>query len=214
MPKTTLISDPFHVCKLTNTKLYECHRLIQNETLDGVMAVIITITALSLRSPSGGTFSALSHRLPELLVYILSFAFIGIYWNNHHHLLRATQHVSGAVMWANLHLLFWLSLIPVITEWVGTTYRKEWPAATYGIVAIGAAMAFSILVTTIVRADGRNSAVARAMGANIKGKASLALYAAGIAFAFVSPWISYALYASVSIIWFIPDRRLVRVNVE
>jgi len=181
---------------------------------DGVMAVIITITALSLRSPSGGNFSALSHRLPELLVYILSFAFIGIYWNNHHHLLRATQHVSGAVMWANLHLLFWLSLIPVITEWVGTTYRREWPAATYGIVAIGAAIAFSILVTTIVRAGGRNSAVARAIGSNVKGKASLALYAAGIALAFVSPWISYALYASVSIMWFIPDRRLVRVNVD
>jgi uncharacterized membrane protein len=179
-----------------------------------VMAVIITITALSLRSPSGGNFSALSHRLPELLVYILSFAFIGIYWNNHHHLLRATQHVSGAVMWANLHLLFWLSLIPVITEWVGTTYRREWPAATYGIVAIGAAIAFSILVTTIVRAGGRNSAVARAIGSNVKGKASLALYAAGIALAFVSPWISYALYASVSIMWFIPDRRLVRVNVD
>ena len=117
-------------------------------------------------------------------------------------------------MWANLHLLFWLSLIPVITEWVGTTYRREWPAATYGIVAIGAAIAFSILVTTIVRAGGRNSAVARAIGSNVKGKASLALYAAGIALAFVSPWISYALYASVSIMWFIPDRRLVRVNVD
>lgn len=181
---------------------------------DGVMAVIITITALSLRSPSGGNFSALSHRLPELLVYILSFAFIGIYWNNHHHLLRATQHVSGAVMWANLHLLFWLSLIPVITEWVGTTYRQEWPAATYGIVAFGAAIAFSILVTMIVRTDGRNSSVARAVGSDVKGKMSLVLYAAGIAFAFVSPWISYALYAAVSIIWFVPDRRLVRQNVR
>jgi uncharacterized membrane protein len=181
---------------------------------DGVMAVIITITALSLRSPSGGSFSALSHRLPELLVYILSFAFIGIYWNNHHHLLRATQHVSGAVMWANLHLLFWLSLIPVITEWVGTTYRQEWPAATYGIVAFGAAIAFSILVTMIVRTDGRNSSVARAVGSDVKGKMSLVLYAAGIAFAFVSPWISYALYAAVSIIWFVPDRRLVRQNVR
>lgn len=180
---------------------------------DGVMAVIITITALSLRSPSGGSFSALSHRLPELLVYILSFAFIGIYRNNHHHLLRATQHVSGAVMWANLHLLFWLSLIPVITEWVGTTYRQEWPAATYGIVAFGAAIAFSILVTMIVRTDGRNSAVARALGSNVKGKVSLVLYAAGIALAFLSPWISYALYASVSIMWFIPDRRFIRQSI-
>ncbi len=175
---------------------------------DGVMAVIITITALSLKPPNGASFSALSHRLPELLVYILSFAFVGIYWNNHHQLLRATRNISGGVMWANLYLLFWLSLIPVITEWVGTSYRKEWPAATYGIVAIGAAIAFSILVAMIVRADGRDSAVARAIGPDVKGKLSVVLYAAGIGLAFVSPWISYAIYALVSVIWFIPDRRL------
>jgi uncharacterized membrane protein len=177
---------------------------------DGVMAVIITITALSLRPPNGTSFSSLSHRLPALLVYILSFAFIGIYWNNHHHLLRATRHLSGGVMWANLHLLFWLSLIPVITEWVGNSYRASWPAATYGIVALGAALAFSVLTRTIVRADGRQSAVATALGSDLKGRASIALYAAGVGLAFLSPWISYAIYAAVSIIWFIPDRRMVR----
>jgi uncharacterized membrane protein len=177
---------------------------------DGVMAVIITITALSLRAPDGTTFSSLSHRLPALLVYILSFAFIGIYWNNHHHLLRATHHISGGVMWTNLHLLFWLSLIPVVTEWVGSSYRASWPAATYGIVALGAALAFTLLTRTIVRADGRQSAVATALGSDLKGRASLVLYAAGIGLAFVSPWISYAIYAAVSIIWFIPDRRMVR----
>ena len=175
---------------------------------DGVMAVIITITALSLRAPSGSGLPALSHRLPALLVYILSFAFVGIYWNNHHHLLKATRRISGSVMWANLHLLFWLSLIPVITEWVGTDYRKEWPAATYGIVAFGAAIAFTVLVRTILRANGTDSYVARAIGSDTKGNVSLLIYAAGIGLAFVSPWISYALYASVAIMWFIPDRRM------
>ena len=175
---------------------------------DGVMAVIITITALSLKAPSGSDFSALSHRLPALLVYILSFAFVGIYWNNHHHLLRATRHISGSVMWANLYLLFWLSLIPVITDWVGNDYTKEWPAATYGIVALGAATAFTLLVRTIVRANGRQSLVATAIGSDLKGSLSIVMYAAGIGFVFLSPWISYALYASVAIIWFIPDRRL------
>jgi uncharacterized membrane protein len=179
---------------------------------DGVMAVIITITALGLRAPAGGSFSALGHRLPALLVYILSFAFVGIYWNNHHHLLRATHHISGGVMWANLHLLFWLSLIPVVTEWVGSTYSKHWPAAVYGIVALGAAIAFSVLVTTIVRANGRDSAVARAIGSFVKGNVSIVLYAAGIGLAFVSPYISYALYATVAIIWFIPDRHLARAG--
>ncbi len=177
---------------------------------DGVMAVIITITALSLKAPAGSDFSALSHRLPALLVYILSFAFIGIYWNNHHHLLRLTRHISGSVMWANLYLLFWLSLIPVVTEWVGDAYREELPAAIYGVVAIGSAIAFTILVGAIVRADGRRSAVATAIGSDVKGRMSIAIYAVGIGAAFVSPWASYALYASVAIMWFIPDRRLSR----
>ncbi len=171
------------------------------------MAVIITITALSLRAPDGTGFSALGHRLPALLVYVLSFAFVGIYWNNHHHLLRATRHIDGGVMWSNLHLLFWLSLIPVITEWVGTSYREAWPAATYGIVAFGSAIAWTVLVRMIVRADGPGSTVARAIGSDAKGMISLVIYAAGIGFAFLSPWISYSLYAAVAIMWFIPDRR-------
>lgn len=181
---------------------------------DGVMAVIITITALSLKAPNGTDLSALGHRLPALLVYILSFAFVGIYWNNHHHLLRATRNISGGVMWANLHLLFWLSLIPVITEWVGTDYRSTWPAVTYGVVGLGAAIAFTILVAAIVRADGRQSPVATAIGSDLKGRLSLAAYAVGVGFAFLSPWIAYALYASVSIMWFIPDRRLSRQQVR
>jgi uncharacterized membrane protein len=177
---------------------------------DGVMAVIITITALSLRAPDGSSFSALGHRLPALLVYVLSFAFVGIYWNNHHHLLRLTGHIDGGVMWSNLHLLFWLSLIPVITAWVGNAYKSAWPAATYGIVALGAAVAFSVLVRMIVRANGKESTVARAIGTDAKGMASILVYVAGIGFAFLSPWISYGLYASVAIMWFIPDRRLAR----
>ena len=174
---------------------------------DGVMAVIITITALSLKAPAGSDFSALGHRLPALLVYILSFAFVGIYWNNHHQLLRATRHISGSVMWANLYLLFWLSLIPVVTDWVGDAYKKAWPAATYGIVALGAAIAFTVLVRCIVRANGRQSAVAMAIGSDLKGNISIVLYAGGIGFAFLSPWISYAIYALVAIVWFTPDRR-------
>jgi len=177
---------------------------------DGVLAVIITIMALELRAPLGSGFADLRARLPALLVYILSFVFIGIYWNNHHHLLRAARRVSGGVMWANLHLLFWLSLIPVLTEWIGEHYRDTAPAATYGVVCLGAAAAFTILTLAIVRADGSSSPVAAALGRDIKGRASLVIYAAAIGLAFVSPWIAYALFACVSVIWFVPDRRLSR----
>jgi TMEM175 potassium channel family protein len=177
---------------------------------DGVMAVIITITALSLRTPTGSSFHALGHLLPQLLIYILSFTFIGIYWNNHHHLLRATHHISGGVMWANLYLLFWLSLIPVVTEWVGTgsDYSAHWPAASYGVVALGAAIAFTILVQAIIRANGRDSAVARATGSNLKGNVSILVYALGVGLAFLSPYIAYTLYSLVAVMWFIPDRQL------
>jgi uncharacterized membrane protein len=175
---------------------------------DGVMAVIITITALSLRVPNGSSFTALGKRLPDLLVYILSFTIIGIYWNNHHHLLRATHHIDGAVMWSNLHLLFWLSLIPVVTEWIGPNYSAHWPAAAWGIVALGAGVAFTILTKMIVRANGPDSAVARAFRSTRKSNASIVLYAVGVGFAFLSPYIAYALYALVGIIWFVPDRHL------
>jgi TMEM175 potassium channel family protein len=175
---------------------------------DGVMAVIITIMALELKAPEGDDFHALKDRLPALLIYILSFTFIGIYWNNHHHLLRAARRISAGVMWSNLHLLFWLSLIPVLTEWVGEHYESTAPAATYGVVGLGSAVAFTILTQAIIRADGSASLVAQAVGKDTKGRISLLAYAAAIALAFVSPWIAYALFVAVAVMWFIPDRRL------
>ena len=175
---------------------------------DAVMAVVITLTALELKAPVGAGFSSLSHRLPTLLVYVLSFSFVGIYWNNHHHLFRATARIDGAVMWTNLLLLFWLSLIPVLTSWVGAEYRHPLPAASYGVVGIAAAASYTLLVRTIISANPSDSLVARALGDDRKGKVSLVLYAAAIPLALVTPWIAYALYASVSILWFIPDRRL------
>jgi len=175
---------------------------------DGVLAVIITIMALELKVPVEGTFASLRERLPALLIYILSFTFIGIYWNNHHHLLRAARRMTGGVMWANLHLLFWLSLIPVLTEWIGEHYQDHAPAATYGIVCLGSAVAFVVLTRVIIRADGSSSLVAEAIGRDVKGRASLAIYAAATTLAFVSPWISYALFVAVAVMWFVPDRRL------
>jgi uncharacterized membrane protein len=177
---------------------------------DGVMAVIITIMALELRAPEGATVEAVRERLPGLLVYVLSFVIIGIYWNNHHHLLRAAERISGAAMWANLFLLFWLSLIPVLTEWLRDEYRHPLPAAAYGAVALAAGVGYSILARALVRANGQDSAVAAALGSDVKGYGSLALYAAGVGLAFVGPWIAYACYVAVAVIWFIPDRRFTR----
>ena len=177
---------------------------------DGVFAVIITITALALRAPVGDSFTDLRARLPTLLVYILSFVFIGMYWNNHHHLLRAARRVTGGVMWANLHLLFWLSLIPVLTGWVGAHWDESAPAATYGVVGLGAGVAFIILTKAIIRADGSDSLVATAIGRDYKGRVSLLAYAAAIGLAFVSPWIAYALFVGVAVMWFVPDRRFSR----
>jgi uncharacterized membrane protein len=177
---------------------------------DGVMAVIITLMALELRAPRGATLDAVGEQVPGLLVYVLSFVVIGLYWNNHHHLLRAADRISGAAMWANLFLLFWLSLIPVLTEWLRDEYRHALPAATYGIVALAAGFAYAILVRTLIRANGHSSAVAEAIGSDLKGYSSLVLYAAGVGLAFVSPWIAYAMYVTVALIWFVPDRRFVR----
>ena len=177
---------------------------------DGVIAVIITIMALELRAPHGATLDAVREQLPGLLVYVLSFVMVGIYWNNHHHLFRAADRVSGGAMWANLFLLFWLSLIPVLTEWLRDEYRHPLPAAAYGTVALAAGFAYAILVRALIRANGRDSAIAGAIGSDVKGYASLVLYAAGVALAFVSPWISYALYATVALTWFVPDRRFTR----
>jgi uncharacterized membrane protein len=177
---------------------------------DAVMAVIITIMAFSLRPPHGVTWAAVRAVFPGLLVYILSFVFIGIYWNNHHHLLRAADRISGAAMWANLFLLFWLSLIPVVTLWIRNEYRHSLPAAAYGVVALAAAVAYTMLVRTLIRANGVDSAVARAIGSDTKGFASLGLYSSAVGLAFVSPWIAYAIYVGVAVMWFIPDRRFTR----
>jgi uncharacterized membrane protein len=179
---------------------------------DAVMAVIITIMAFQLRPPQGVSLNALQHQLPGVLVYVLSFTFIGIYWNNHHHLLRATKRISGEVMWANLLLLFWLSLVPVATEWLRTYYSKPAPAAAYGLISMAAALSFLWLVKAIIRANGRDSLVARATAGGYKEYASLAIYATGVVCAFISPWISYACYAGVSVMWIIPDRRLSRAK--
>jgi uncharacterized membrane protein len=176
---------------------------------DGVMAVIITIMAFNVKPPDGASLSVVHGVLPGLLVYVLSFAMVGIYWNNHHHLLRATERMNGSVMWSNLFLLFWLSLLPIVTGWVGRFPDHALPAASYGAIAFGAAVAYWILVQTIIAANGKDSFVARAVGFDVKGSVSVLLYAAGIGLAFVSPVLSYVLYAVVAVIWFVPDRRFV-----
>ncbi len=177
---------------------------------DGVMAVIITIMAFNVRPPDGADLQAVHEVLPELLVYVLSFAMVGIYWNNHHHLLRATERMDGSVMWANLFLLFWLSLLPIVTGWVGRYPNHALPAATYGAIAFGAAVAYWILVRTIIAANGKDSFVAWAVGLDVKGTASALMYVAGAGLAFVTPVASYVFYAAVAVIWFVPDRRFVQ----
>ncbi len=177
---------------------------------DGVMAVAITIMAFGLNIPKAATWGALDQQLAPLLIFVLSFTLIAIYWNNHHHLLRATERISGAVMWANMGLLFWLTLFPVATKWVGEEHQASLPASVFGIVALGAAVAYGILVHAIIRANGRSSAVAAAIGRDIKGNVSVGVYALAIGLAWVSPWIAYALYVAVAVLWFVPDRRFSR----
>jgi uncharacterized membrane protein len=179
---------------------------------DGVMAVIITLMAFNVKPPDGPTLSALRADLPELLVYVLSFVIIGTYWNNHHHLLRATERMSGAVMWTNLHLLFWLSLLPIATGWVGHFPSDAIPAAAYGMLGLASAVAYWILVRAIIRANGKDSVVARAIRSDVKGKLSLVLYAAGAGLAFLTPVAAYVAYVAVGVMWFVPDRRLVPVS--
>jgi uncharacterized membrane protein len=177
---------------------------------DGVMAVIITILALELRPPAGPTLHELHKEWPSLLIYVLAFAFIAIYWNNHHHLLRATTRISGAVMWANMFLLFCLSLIPVTTEWLRQAPHEPLPAASFGVVGLLAAFSYFLLVRAIIRANGRDSLVGTAIASDIKGNASIGMYVAGVGLAYVGVWIAYALYAAVAVMWMVPDRRFTR----
>ena len=175
---------------------------------DGVVAIIITIMVLELETPEAADWAALQPRVPELLTYVLSFVFVGIYWSNHHHMLHAAQRVNGAVLWANLHLLFWLSLVPFVTGWVGHFHDDAAPAAAYGVVLLMAAVAYTILQNTLIRHHGQNSALKRAVGRDRKGYISLAGYVAAIAVAFVNPWISDAIYVSLAMVWLVPDRRI------
>ncbi|HEY7341279.1 MAG TPA: TMEM175 family protein [Ktedonobacterales bacterium] len=176
---------------------------------DGVMAVIITIMVLELHPPPGASINDLESLIPKFLVYVLSFVYIGIYWNNHHHLLRATPHIDAAVMWANLHLLFWLSLVPASTAWAGDHPDQTVPAIVYGAFALLAGVAYYILVRFIIRAN-HGADIEKAIGGDFKGVISIVIYAAGMLVALKVPVLSYFIYAVVSVIWFIPDRRLVR----
>src|SRR5262245_24678709 len=178
---------------------------------DGVIAVIITIMVLELKIPHGADAAALRALVPHGLTYALSFVFIGIYWNNHHHLLHAAERVNGRILWANLHLLFWLSLTPVATGWMGENHRAPLPNAVYGLVLLFAGVAYYILQGEILKVQGRHSKLAVALGKDLKGKISPVLYVVGIAFAFVNSWISEGIYVLVALTWLIPDRRLERI---
>jgi len=175
---------------------------------DGVIAILITIMVFDIKAPTGSDASALKPILPVVLTYLLSFMHLGIYWNNHHHMLKATHHVTGAGMWANLHLMFWLSLLPVATSWLRNTDFAPLPAAVYGGVLLLAAIAFMILQTTLIRGDGPDSKLRAAVGSDIKGKLSPMLYALGIAVAYFSPLVSIGLYLLVALIWLVPDLRI------
>jgi uncharacterized membrane protein len=178
---------------------------------DGVIAIIITIMVLEMKVPHGDSLSALGPLLPVFLSYVLSFVYLGIYWNNHHHMLHATRHISGAVLWANLHLLFWLSLVPFVTGWMGENDFAPIPTALYGVVLLMAALAYWILLHTILRAEGPDSLLRRAIGADWKGKLSPILYIIAIPSALVHEGIAGILYVVVALMWLIPDRRIERV---
>jgi uncharacterized membrane protein len=178
---------------------------------DGVLAIIITIMVLELKVPQGSDLAALKPVLPVLLTYLLSFIYVGIYWNNHHHLLKAAHKVNGAMMWANLHLLFWLSLFPFVTGWMGENHFTPMPTTLYGVVLLLAAIAYYILQSVIVAEQGRDSKLAASIGRDYKGKLSPVLYAIAIAASFFRPWIAGGIYVLVAFMWLIPDRRIARV---
>lgn len=178
---------------------------------DGVIAIIITIMVLELKVPHGETLDALAPLLPTFLSYVLSFVYVGIYWNNHHHMLHASEHVSGTVLWANLHLLFWLSLLPFATGWMGENHFAPWPTAVYGGVLLAAALAYTLLQHTLIVRDGPRSRLRSAIGSDWKGHASAALYVGGIGVAFWLPMLAQVFYVAVALMWLVPDRRIERV---
>jgi uncharacterized membrane protein len=176
-----------------------------------VLAIIITIMVLELKVPQGDDFGALRPLMPVLLSYVLSFVYLGIYWNNHHHMLHATQRVTGGILWANLHLLFWLSLFPFVTGWIGKNHFARAPLALYGVVLFMAAAAYWILQRAIIASQGENSLLARAVGRDIKGKLSPILYVIAILMAFIQQWVAGGIYVFVALMWLVPDRRIERV---
>ncbi len=178
---------------------------------DGVLAIIITIMVLELKVPHEATLDALQALYPVLLCYVLSFIYVGIYWNNHHHLMHVVTHVSGPVLWANLHLLFWLSLIPFVTAWMGENHFATWPVAMYGVVLLGSALAYTLLVRALLKRHGKDSTLAKAIGTDVKGRVSLLLYAAAIPLAFYNTLLSGLLFVAVALIWLVPDLRVERV---
>jgi uncharacterized membrane protein len=181
---------------------------------DGVIAIIITIMVLELKVPHGTDVAALFPLMPVFLSYALSFVFLGIYWSNHHHLLQAIKHVDGRVLWANLHLLFWLSLTPFVTAWMGENQFAAGPVALYGVVLLFAAVAYYILVQALIAVHGKDSVISSAVGRDFKGKVSVLIYAAAILLCFGSPWISCALYVLVAIMWLVPDRRIEKTLIQ
>jgi len=175
---------------------------------DGVIAILITIMVLELKVPHGADWGALRPLLPVVSTYVLSYVFLGIYWNNHHHMLHAAERINGKILWANLHLLFWLSLVPFVTGWMGENHLAPLPTAVYGAVLLFAAIAYTILQKAIMTHHGPGSKLAAAVGSDGKGKLSMGLYALAILLAFVQPWIAAAIYALVALMWLVPDRRI------
>ena len=178
---------------------------------DGVIAIILTIMVLELKIPKGDDISVLNPLLPVLLSYILSFLHIGIYWSNHHHMLHLVSKVNGKILWANLYLLFWLSLLPFVTGWMGENYFAAMPVALYGVVLLMSAIAYFILAKSFVALNGRDSKLAKALGNDFKGKISVVIYIIAIALTFINSWVGFGFYASVAVMWIIPDRRVERI---
>ncbi|MDB5109959.1 MAG: hypothetical protein JWR67_1073 [Mucilaginibacter sp.] len=182
---------------------------------DGVIAIIITIMVLELKAPSGHDIEDLKPVIPVFINYILSFIYVGIYWNNHHHMMKVVRSINGPILWANLHLLFWLSLIPFVTAWMGENhFSSPWPIALYGLLLLMNGVAYSILVFILIRHEGKNSVLATALGNDKKGKISVLIYSIAIELSWVNTYISFILYIGVACIWFIPDKRIEKKIVE